>query len=108
MRGFVLGGILGLFGGGLVGTGLGAGAGIVTGMQAGACLTVEAAKDKGFIRADQVEQIFAAAAVLKDAPLQRLGTGTALEHNDDQASSAAASSASRRLHRSHTRYRPCT
>jgi predicted lipid-binding transport protein (Tim44 family) len=62
LLGLVLGGLLGLFGGGVVGTGLGAGAGIVTGMQAGACLAVEAAKEKGFISADQVGQIFAAAA----------------------------------------------
>lgn len=67
--GFVLGGALGLFGGGVVGTGVGAGVGIATGMQAGACLTVEAAKDKGFISAEQVEQIFAAAAESMQAEL---------------------------------------
>jgi hypothetical protein len=56
--GFIGGGVVG----GLVGTGVGAGAGIVTGMQAGACLAIEAAKDKGLISAEQVDQIFAAAA----------------------------------------------
>jgi hypothetical protein len=40
----------------------GPGAGIATGLQAGACLTVEAAKEKGLITAEQVEEIFAAAA----------------------------------------------
>ena len=43
-------------------TGVGAGAGIVTGWKAGACMTVEAAKDGGFITAEQVDEIFRAAA----------------------------------------------
>lgn len=38
-------------------TGVGAGVGIATGFQAGACLTVEAAKEKGFISADQVAEV---------------------------------------------------
>ena len=62
LLGFVVGGAVGVFGGGAIGTGIGAGAGIVTGLQAGACLTVEAAKDKGFITSEQVDEIFAAAA----------------------------------------------
>ena len=56
---FIAGAIIGAvvtFG---IATGLGAGAGIVTGMQAGACLTVEAAKEKGFITAEQVNEILA-------------------------------------------------
>lgn len=60
--GFVLGGILGVVGGGAIGTGVGAGVGVATSLQAGACLTVEAAKEEGLITADQVGQIFAAAA----------------------------------------------
>lgn len=60
--GFVIGGIVGVVGGGAIGTGVGAGVGVATGLQAGACLTVEAAKDEGLITADQVGQIFAAAA----------------------------------------------
>jgi len=60
--GFVIGGIVGVLGGGAVGTGVGAGIGIATGMQAGACLTVEAAKEKGFVTAEQIDEIFAAAA----------------------------------------------
>lgn len=69
LLGFVLGGLLGLFGGGLLGTGVGAGVGIATGLQAGACLTVEAAKEKGLITADQVAEIFAAAAESMQAEL---------------------------------------
>jgi hypothetical protein len=42
-------------------TGIGAGAGIVTGLKAGACLTVEAAKDRGFITAEQVGEVLQAA-----------------------------------------------
>ncbi|MCM5570079.1 hypothetical protein M6I34_06130 [Burkholderiaceae bacterium FT117] len=43
--------------------GVGAGAGIVTGMKAGACLTVEAAKDAGLITAEQVDQVLRAASI---------------------------------------------
>jgi len=42
-------------------TGIGAGVGIATGLQAGACLTVEAAKDKGLITSEQVDEILIAA-----------------------------------------------
>lgn len=41
----------------VVATGLGAGVGIATGIQAGACLTVEAAKGKGFITKDSAATI---------------------------------------------------
>lgn len=41
--------------------GVGAGAGIVTGLKAGACLTVEAAKEGGYITADQVDDVLNAA-----------------------------------------------
>lgn len=42
-------------------TGIGAGAGIVTGLKAGACLTVEAAKESGYITAEQVGEVLQAA-----------------------------------------------
>jgi hypothetical protein len=42
-------------------TGVGAGVGIATGLKAGACLTVEAAKERGFITADQVDDVLNAA-----------------------------------------------
>jgi hypothetical protein len=58
LLGIVIGGGGGVVGGGMIGTGLGAGAGIVTGLKSGACLTVEAAKDQGLITAEQVAQIF--------------------------------------------------
>ncbi len=41
--------------------GLGAGAGIATGLQAGTCLTAEAAKEKGYITGEQVGELIAAA-----------------------------------------------
>ncbi len=41
--------------------GAGAGAGIATGLQAGLCLTAEAAKEKGYVTADQVGELLAAA-----------------------------------------------
>ena len=75
--GFIVGGVVGAVGGGLVGTGVGAGAGIVTGMQAGACLTVEAAKDKGLISAEQVDEIFAAAAESLRAQVDQIKTDVA-------------------------------
>ena len=40
---------------------LGAGAGIATGLKAGACLTVEAAKERGFITTEQVGEVLQAA-----------------------------------------------
>jgi hypothetical protein len=50
---FVVGGVLGALGGGLFGVGAGAGVGIVTGLRAGACLTLEAARAEGLISADE-------------------------------------------------------
>ena len=41
-------------------TGMGAGVGIVTGLQAGACLTVEAAKERGFITGVEVDELLRA------------------------------------------------
>ncbi len=42
--------------------GMGAGAGIATGLQAGTCLTAEAAKEKGYITGEQVGELIAAAS----------------------------------------------
>jgi hypothetical protein len=61
LLGFIVGGVVGVLGGGMIGTGVGAGVGIATGLQAGACLTVEAAKAKGLITGEQIPEIFAAA-----------------------------------------------
>jgi hypothetical protein len=70
--GFIVGGVVGAVGGGMVGTGVGAGVGIASGLQAGACLTVEAAKNKGLITPEQVDQIFAAAAESLGAQVEQL------------------------------------
>lgn len=56
---FVAGAVIGAivtFG---IAAGLGAGAGIATGMQAGACLAVDTAKEKGFVTPEQVNEILA-------------------------------------------------
>ncbi len=53
-------------------TGIGAGVGIATGLKAGACLTVEAAKEKGLITAEQVDEVLNAAV----AQIQSAGLGT--------------------------------
>lgn len=44
-----------------VAVGVGAGVGVATGLRAGACLTVEAAKEKGLITAAQVDEVLRAA-----------------------------------------------
>jgi hypothetical protein len=59
--GFVLGVVVMMFLAPAV-VGVGTGVGIATGLKAGACLTVEAAKDKGFITAAQVDEVLNAAA----------------------------------------------
>jgi len=59
--GLVVGGIIGVIGGGLLGTGVGAGAGVITGLQSGACLTLEAAREKGLITAGQEAELWQAA-----------------------------------------------
>ncbi len=59
--GAILGGIATFILASPVMTGVGAGVGIVTGLKSGACLTVEAAKDKGFITSEQVGEVLAAA-----------------------------------------------
>ena len=58
---FILGTVIGAAGSFLFSTGIGAGAGVITGLKAGACLTVEAAKDKGLISGDQVDEVLNAA-----------------------------------------------
>jgi len=60
--GAVLGGALSLILASGALTGIGAGAGIITGLKAGACLTVEAAKGKGYIAGEQVDDLLNAAA----------------------------------------------
>ena len=59
---FVIGGVVGAIGGGALGVGAGAGIGIVTGLKAGACLTLEAARAQGLITAEQEGDILQAAA----------------------------------------------
>ena len=65
---FIVGAILGAIASFVVATGIGAGVGVATGLQAGACLTVEAAKDKGFITSEQVDEVLAAAAQQINCP----------------------------------------
>jgi hypothetical protein len=59
---FVIGAVLGAIGGGTLGVGAGAGVGIVTGLKAGACLTLEAAREQGLITTEQEGDILQAAA----------------------------------------------
>jgi hypothetical protein len=59
---FVIGAVVGALGGGMLGTGVGAGVGIVTGLKAGACLTLEAAREQGLITAEQETGLLQAAA----------------------------------------------
>ena len=59
--GFVLGTIVTIFFSSTILTGIGAGVGVATGIKAGACLTVEAAKERGFITSDQVDEVLRAA-----------------------------------------------
>ena len=40
-----------------IGTDMGTGAGLVVGSQAGACLAVEAAKDRGLLTAEQIDEV---------------------------------------------------
>jgi hypothetical protein len=66
----VVGGAIGAFGAFGVGAGLGAGAGIVVGAQAGACLALEAAKDRGLLEAADIDAVIAEAAnrIRSEAP----------------------------------------
>lgn len=78
--GTVIGAGLSLFLASGVLTGIGAGAGIVTGLKCGACLTVEAAKAKGYIRRQQVEELLTAAA--QQIAEEKLGNEAALTDGD--------------------------
>jgi hypothetical protein len=61
LLGFVFGGIVTFILASGVMTGIGAGVGIATGLQAGACLTAEAAKEQGYIDSEQVADLLRAA-----------------------------------------------
>jgi hypothetical protein len=61
LLGAIVGGVASFFLAGAFFTGVGAGVGIATGLQAGACLAVEAAKDEGLITAEQVDEVLVAA-----------------------------------------------
>ncbi len=52
--GAIIGAVLSFF----FATGIGAGAGIVVGMQAGACMMAEAAKERGMITEDQIDELW--------------------------------------------------
>jgi hypothetical protein len=58
--GAIIGAVLSFF----VATDIGAGAGIVVGMQTGACMMAEAAKEKGFITEDQINELWGEAQKL--------------------------------------------
>jgi len=64
--GIVIGGVLSFLLAPAV-VGVSAGVGVATGLTAGACLTVEAAKQKGFITAEQVNEVLLAAGELISA-----------------------------------------
>ncbi len=53
----LIGGVVGGFLSLSVGAGMGAGAGLIVGAQAGACLAVESAKDKGLLTAEQIDEV---------------------------------------------------
>jgi hypothetical protein len=66
----VVGGAVGAFGAFSVGAGMGAGAGIVVGAQAGACLALEAAKDRGLLETADIDALIAdtAGRIRREAP----------------------------------------
>jgi hypothetical protein len=66
----VVGAAVGAFGAFGLGAGLGAGAGILVGAQAGACLALEAAKDRGLLEPSDVDALIADAAsrIRSEAP----------------------------------------
>lgn len=80
--GVVIGGAIGFFAFTGIGAGLGAGVGIVTGLKAGACLTVEAAKEKGFITAEQVAEVLQAASQQLSSVAKAEETDTSLTGGD--------------------------
>ena len=77
----VIGGAVGGFLALSVGKGVGAGAGLVVGTQAGACMAVEAAKERGLLSGQQINQVIAdtvgkikgKSTPKPDAPIQWVG-----------------------------------
>lgn len=61
LLGLVIGAIAGVFVLSPFILGIGTGVGVATGLKAGACLTVEAAKEAGLITAEQVDEVLSAA-----------------------------------------------
>ena len=61
LLGLVIGAIAGVFLLSPFILGIGTGVGVATGLKAGACLTVEAAKEAGLITAEQVDEVLNAA-----------------------------------------------
>ena len=89
---FVVGAVVGaaatfFLAGGIL-TGIGAGAGIATGLQAGACLTAGAAKEKGYITANQVGELLAEAGaqIAGETPTQ----GTSFAGSDEDCAKIVA------------------
>jgi len=78
--GVILGAVLTFVAASGVLIGAGAGAGIVTGLKAGACLTAEAAKSKGYITADKVDELLTEAA--KQVANQKLADASAFTGSD--------------------------
>jgi len=78
----VVGLVVGWLGGMTFGTGVGAGAGVATGLSSGICMTVKAAQDKGFVTAEQVDEVMTqASANLSEATTGEIGeiAGTAAQ-----------------------------
>ena len=69
-------------------TGIGAGVGIVTGIKSGVCLAAEAAKSKGYITAEQVDELIAAAA--QQIAGEKLASETALTGSDAECQKVIA------------------
>ena len=95
LAGFILGGIAAVMLAGPVATGVATGIGVATGLQAGACLTVEAAKEKGLITAEQVGEVLEAAGRLiadTDVPADSgtLATGPGAPKNDADCQAVVA------------------
>ena len=64
-------------------TGVGAGVGVATGLKAGACLTVEAAKERGYITAEQVDELLSAG--IQQIASAEVGDETAFGNDADCA-----------------------
>ena len=95
LAGFILGGIAAVMLAGPVATGVATGIGVATGLQAGACLTVEAAKEKGLITAEQVGEVLEAAGRLiadTDVPADggTLARGSGAPKNDADCQAVVA------------------